>query len=237
VSRSPGPHSPEPGIRRAGSSTIQRDTHVDVGGTTGISSNPTVMTDPTRASLILRVKDARDKEAWSSFVDIYQPLIEGYGRKRGLQAEDAADLTQEVMQTVASAIQRFEYERAKGPFRSWLLRITYHKLGHFFQRRKRHSQGSGETAMPKLLEQQPDVRAIREFDRDYKRRLFEWACEAVEKEFQSSTWDAFRRTMIDEEQPRHVAEALGMSTSAVYQAKSRVLARVREKVLEIVDDE
>ena len=46
----------------------------------------------TRPSLLMRIRDHRDERAWSQFVEIYAPLIDGYGRKHGLQAADAADL-------------------------------------------------------------------------------------------------------------------------------------------------
>src|SRR5437868_6432315 len=52
---------------------------------------------PTRPSLLLRLRDARDGVAWSEFVEVYAPLVYGYARKQGLQDADAADVTQEVL--------------------------------------------------------------------------------------------------------------------------------------------
>jgi len=64
------------------------------------------MSDPptTHPSLLLRLRDARDDQAWSQFVDIYAPLVYGYARKHGLQDADAADVTQEVLRSVARSI-------------------------------------------------------------------------------------------------------------------------------------
>ena len=39
----------------------------------------------TRASLLLRLRDARDEAAWRQFIDLYAPLVYGYLRKQGLQ--------------------------------------------------------------------------------------------------------------------------------------------------------
>ncbi len=50
---------------------------------------------PTRASLLLRLRDAQDGGAWREFVDLYAPLVYGYARKQGLQDADAADLSQD----------------------------------------------------------------------------------------------------------------------------------------------
>ena len=80
------------------------------------------MSDPheTRASLLVRIRDQRDGAAWSQFVEIYSPLIYGFGRKHGLQDADAVDLTQEVLRIVARTAERFEYDAKLGSFRGWL---------------------------------------------------------------------------------------------------------------------
>jgi RNA polymerase sigma-70 factor (ECF subfamily) len=192
--------------------------------------------EPTRATLIFRVRDSRDSKAWGEFVEIYEPLVKSYCRKRGLQEADTADVSQEVLQSVVGAVQKFRYDRRRGAFRSWLLAVTHHKLLHFFGRQKRQPRGSGETAVRKLLEAQPTLDEAREWDRDYKRRLFEWAAASVRREFQPATWEAFRLTAMEDRPPGEVAAQLGMSTSAVYQARSRVTARLRERILEVVDE-
>ena len=57
----------------------------------------------TRASLLVRIRDPEDKDAWRQFVAIYAPLIHGLARRRGLQDADASDLTQEVLRKVVAA--------------------------------------------------------------------------------------------------------------------------------------
>ena len=60
----------------------------------------------TRASLLVRLRDSGDADAWRQFVRIYAPVVYGYARKRGLQDADAADLTQEVLHAVTTAAGR-----------------------------------------------------------------------------------------------------------------------------------
>jgi hypothetical protein len=43
---------------------------------------------PTRASLLVRLRDRRDQTAWQEFVALYGPLVYGYARKQGLQDAD-----------------------------------------------------------------------------------------------------------------------------------------------------
>src|SRR5206468_7504245 len=108
----------------------------------------------TQPSLLVRIRDARDAEAWQQFVGVYAPLVYGYGRRRGLQDSDAADLTQEVLRSVAMAAGRFEYDPERGTFRGWLFTVLRHKLHNFRASRRRHCQGSGDPDVQGRLEEQ-----------------------------------------------------------------------------------
>src|SRR6516162_10502521 len=108
---------------------------------------------PTRASLLLRLRDRRDAAAWDEFVDRYAPLVYGYLRKQGLQDADAADLSQDVLAAVAGAVGRLEYDPARGAFRNWLFTIVRRKLLNWRAAQANGSQASGDTAIHNLLEQ------------------------------------------------------------------------------------
>jgi len=184
----------------------------------------------THPSLLLRLRDMRNAEAWEQFVEIYTPLIYGFCRQHGLQDADAADVSQEVMQAVAHAIGRFEYDPQRGRFRTWLLTITRNKLRSFLAKQNREPHSSGETTTLQSLEEQPSAEDESDWDTAYHRRLFEVAAEQVRPEVQDSTWQAFWQMISEEKDGKAVAESLGMSVGAVYIAKSRVLARLRERI-------
>jgi RNA polymerase sigma-70 factor (ECF subfamily) len=75
-----------------------------------------------------------------------------------------------------------------------------------------------------------------EWDREYEQQLSAWAMDQVRPEFQETTWQAFHRTAVLGQGPKDVAAALGLSPGAVYVAKSRVLARLRDVIRRIQDD-
>src|SRR6266480_7156597 len=85
---------------------------------------PMAMNPDTRASLILRLADARDVQAWDEFTRIYQPVVYRLGRARGLQHADAEELVQEAMLAVARAVHAWVPDRRRGRFRDWLRRIA-----------------------------------------------------------------------------------------------------------------
>jgi RNA polymerase sigma factor (sigma-70 family) len=189
----------------------------------------------TRSSLLVRIRDAEDEQAWRQFVDIYGPLVYRYARKHGLQDADAADLTQEVLRAVAKSVDRLEYDRERGSFRGWLFSVTRNTLCKFLARRKGQVRGTGGTAMKELLEEQPDGTAedAAVWDREHEHRLFHWAARQVRDSFRKSTWQAFWQTAVEGKGAREVADMLGMSVGAAYIAKSRVLARVKMQIEQI----
>ena len=65
--------------------------------------------------------------AWSRFVKLYTPMIFFWGRKCGLQTEDASDLAQDVLTLILKKLPTFEYDQTKS-FRGWLRTITLNKL-------------------------------------------------------------------------------------------------------------
>jgi RNA polymerase sigma-70 factor (ECF subfamily) len=183
----------------------------------------------TRPSLLLRIRDERDGAAWSQFVDIYAPLIYGFSRKRGLQDADAADVTQDVLQTVCSAIKQFDYDPQMGSFRSWLFTVARNKLHKKHASARRPGAGAGGTDAIEKIESHPDP-ALDEnaaWEEEYEQRLFAWAADQVQGDVNPKTWQAFAQTAVEGKKARDVAKELGMTVAAVYLAKSRVTQRLK----------
>ena len=84
----------------------------------------------TSASLLVRIRDAADTDAWFTFQIIYAPLVRRYCQRKGLQEADAADVSQEVMLRVTHAIRSFDYNREHGRFRSWLGVLTTREIAN-----------------------------------------------------------------------------------------------------------
>jgi RNA polymerase sigma-70 factor (ECF subfamily) len=68
------------------------------------------------------------------------------------------------------------------------------------------------------------------FDWEQRRSLFHWAADRVRLEFQPSTWAAFWQTAVQQRGVPEVAAELNMSPGAIYVARSRVLARIRQLI-------
>jgi RNA polymerase sigma-70 factor (ECF subfamily) len=185
----------------------------------------------TRASLLLRLRDPRDEVAWKEFIALYGPLIYSHARGHGLQDADALDLSQEVLGAVAGAVGRLEYDPARGSFRNWLHTVVWRRLSNWRRAQRVRARGSGDSATHRLLDQCPAPQQEEEqWQADWDRRVFTWACELVRRDVTAVTWQAFWLTAVDGRPGKEVAASLGLSVAAVYLARGRVVARLKELV-------
>lgn len=191
----------------------------------------------TRFSLLVRVRDPQDTDAWAEFVGLYGPLVYKFARKRGWQDADAADLTQIVFQEL-SRQEVMRYDAQRGLFRNWLFGIVRHQMSKMLQRQRRGIQGTGDTGAQELLNEQPSAEEESAlWEQEYKRQRFLWAAEKVRSEFQEGSWQAFWRTAVDGKTPAETAAELGLTVGAVYTAKSRVLDRIKKEIKQILEEE
>ena len=165
------------------------------------------MVEPeTRPSLMLRLRQAADQQAWTEFVSIYEPLLLRLMKQRGLQEADARDVTQQVILAVTQAVERWQPDGREASFRRWLFAIARPLALKFVQRGRSvigtARRGTGGTDMLKLLDNlpEPEHRTTSTFDDEYRTEVFHFAAEQVRAEFRDTTWQAFWRTACSKRQ-------------------------------------
>lgn len=192
--------------------------------------------DSTSSSLLERVK-ARDPGGWSKLSQIYGPLVYGWARRAGLQASDAADVTQEVFRAVATNVAAFRRERPGDSFQGWLWTIARNKIRDHYRRRSTEPQAEGGSHCQARFANLPDALSADEsIDAASQSLVNHRFLELVRAEFETRTWQAFWLTAVESRSAADVAQELGMSLGAVYVAKSRVLARIRQEAAGLAED-
>jgi RNA polymerase sigma-70 factor (ECF subfamily) len=190
----------------------------------------------TSLGLLDRLKHAKpDSSDWQRLQDIYLPLIRCWLLGVPGLRDEADDLAQEVLVVVFRELPSFERQR-DGAFRAWIRQITVNRTRAFCKTRKKQPHALGDQA-DQLLAQLADSHSdlARQWDRDHDRHVVQKLLAIVQSDFEPKTWQAFTRFSLEETPAAQVAGELGMSESAVVQAKFRVLKRLREEAEELLD--
>jgi RNA polymerase sigma-70 factor, ECF subfamily len=174
----------------------------------------------------------RRPEAWRRLIDLYGPVVYRWCRQLGVARADAPDVVQDVFASVAAVAERFRRDRPGDSFGAWLRTIARNKVCDHFRRRRGQLSAEGGTEAQQRWLQVPEASAESQSAAgplDLDSRFLHRTLDLVRCEFEPGTWDVFWRLVVDGQTPGEVAEALSLSLPAVYQAKSRVLRRLRRE--------
>jgi RNA polymerase sigma-70 factor (ECF subfamily) len=178
--------------------------------------------------LLERVRDRTDAGAWSEFVAAYQPVLRAFVRRHGVFGDDILDVVQEILTRLVSTLARFEYDPARGRFRTWLWRIAGRAAANWH--RKRASRIRAEAAWHRNRTMDtgaPD--SMSEFDRASALLCLDQVLAEVRGTTAPATWACFEGQFLRGRAAGEIATELGLSLNAVYVNACRVRARVRER--------
>lgn len=190
----------------------------------------------THPSLIVRLKDPRNERAWEEFLCIYEPFLNQLVRRRGTPERHVLDVTQQVLLAIARSVNGWSDDGRAASFRRWLGRVARNVVIKFMTHERRQVTGQGGTDFSERLRHAPDVATDDRGQQEYERELIVWAADLVRSEFRETSWRAFWATQVEGRGVAEVAAELGVSSGSIYMSRSRILARIRTKVAEILDD-
>lgn len=185
----------------------------------------------TSISLLERLRQPGEAEAWARLVELYTPLLYSWACRMGLQEQDAADLVQEVFMVLVQKLPEFVYDRQRS-FRGWLRTILANKLRDRQRRAIAFPCGHEEGVLANRAGPD-DFEAI--WDAEYRQNLVARALELMQAEFQPTTWKACWEAVVSGRPTADIAADLGITVDAVYAAKSRVLRRLRQRLEGLLD--
>ncbi len=184
---------------------------------------------PTRASLLVRLKDWDDHTSWHEFHDTYSRLIHNFALKQGVAEDGAKDIVQETLLSVAKAIREFQYDPQKCSFKSWLLSVTRNRVTDHFRRHPREREArrapAAATVRTSTIERVPDPRSLAAEDvweEEWRRNVVELALEKLKAQVSTKHFQIFYLHVIKQQSTSKVAKALGVSVGQVYLVKHRL---------------
>jgi RNA polymerase sigma factor (sigma-70 family) len=198
---------------------------------------PTDEMIPTRATLLLRLKNWQDQSSWQDFFDLYWKLIHRVALKGGLTGAEADEVVQETMIAVAKHMPTFKYDPEIGSFKAWLLNLTRWRIADQIRRRKDSAElpppteeTSLGTSMTNELIDPASENLDALWDAEWEASLLEAAVAKVKRRLEPEKYQIFDFNMNKDWSSEKVAVAFGICVEQVYLAKHRVTAQIKEEV-------
>ncbi len=189
--------------------------------------------DKTRVSLLMRLRDPRDNEAWSEFDRIYRPLLTRYACARGLTEADVEDVVQYSMAQVHNEARKFEYDPTRGRFRGWLRTVVNNRVNNI-RRQPHFPPGAGDL----LARQAADGDSPEElFERIWFEEHLRHALLKIKNSCDGNTFEAFRLYVVEEHPSGEVCDRLGIDRQQLYKIKWRLTRKLREHFAALTGEE
>ncbi len=180
----------------------------------------------TQPSLLSRVRDPADQQAWGAFESKYRDLILRYCRRRGLQQADAEDVRQLTMMKLVRSLPRFVYDPERGRFRDYLYRVLKNAL-------------NDATARPSVtaravvfVEDVPDAASPAGDDvweQEWVDHHYRLAMTTIRATFDPRSVQAFERLLAGDP-IEMVARQFDMTPAGLHKVKQRVRDRLKELI-------
>jgi RNA polymerase sigma factor (sigma-70 family) len=192
---------------------------------------------PTRASLLNRLKDWKDDESWGEFMGIYRKLIFGFAVKAGLSENEAEEVVQETMISVAKTIKEFQYNPKRCSFKSWLRHLAQKRIVDCYRKRSRETllnetRHTGSVRTP-AIERVPDPAALdldAAWEAEWEKELLDAAIARVKAEVSPEQYQIFDFYVLKKMSVGKVAAALGTSATRIYLSKHRISRLIKQEV-------
>lgn len=180
---------------------------------------------------LIRGADRGDEAALREFALKYRSPVLAYVARRGFAA-DAEDLAQEVFLRVFQDRVLSKADPAHGRFRSLLLSVTRHVIGHHVERRLAQKRGAGQVqALDGVDPASPD--SDESFDREWVGHLIEISLARLAREH-PPYHEALRRFLLEGAPVAEVAKATGRTEQDVHnhlhRGKKKLADYLREQI-------
>ncbi len=197
----------------------------------------------TRQSLIERLKDWEDHQSWDEFYQTYWRLIYSMATKAGLRPDEASEVVQETILTIAKQQQQSDpkkiYDPKQGSFKNWLLNVTRWRIADQFRKRQRdqklvtplrEDEGDADTAALERLADPNGFDLEKEWNAEWNENLTKAAMHRVKMKVSPKQYQIFDCYVVKGWSSEQVQETLNVSATQVYLAKHRVGKLVKQEI-------
>ncbi len=187
--------------------------------------------ETTRSSVLKAVADTENTAAWQRLFDLYAGFVFSIARSKGLNDSDADDIVQTVFADLARNLPTFEYDRAKGRFRSYLSGLVHWRVNDRLRSGKRDAELKSafwDEAKSAASAEDEDFE-----EREWQQAALEEALRRIKPEVRPEHYAAFVASAIEGQDTDVVTKLYGISRDSLYQIRRRLTVKLREKLAEV----
>lgn len=195
------------------------------------------LAERTRKSLIARLENWEDHKTWDEFYRTYWRLIYYVALKSGLRQEEAWDVVQETVLTIAKQSKKNMYKPEQGSFKLWLWNMTRWRINDQFRQRKKDtamllhdtSADDDDTHPIDRIPDEGDTSFDQLWENEWKKNLLTAALERTKAKVSPKQFQIFDYYVQREYSVSDVCKKLGVSIAQVYLSKHRVGAVLKKE--------
>ena len=188
--------------------------------------------NPTRITLLAKLKKSENTAAWEEFEGLYRGFILSLIVRMGINQHDAEDISQAVLTKVWQKIEDFEYNANKGKFHNWLAAMTRNTVRDFFRTKKNFITGRDSVEYQEdyvQIEEQvlPDIENLAR--EEWVLHITNLAWDNIKADIYETKQAVFK--MVSQEIPnKTIAEKLNISETSVRVYKAEVFEKMRAEI-------
>ncbi len=175
--------------------------------------------EQTASSLVKGISDFSDHQKWFEFHNRYGPMIRKVLHNKGLQPDELDDAVQETYLSMLSTIERFQYDRQKGKFRSWVSKITDRAASAHRRKQMQIQVDAQEFAEHRSHE--GDLEPMED-------ERMQICLELARSRIDERTWLPFYLRVVEEAPMKEVERITRLNRNAIYQSVHRVKQCLKE---------
>ncbi len=182
--------------------------------------------ETTRSSVLRAVANTENEAAWQRLFDLYAGFVFSIARSKGLKPEDADDIVQVVFTDLARNLPTFQYDRAKGKFRSYLAGLVHWRVMDRLKAGKRDTELKANFLEEAQSSVSPDDDGFAE--REWQAAALEEALRRIKPDVRPEHYAAFVASAVEGQDTEAVMRLYGLSRDNLYQIRKRLTEKLRE---------
>ena len=197
----------------------------------------------TSETLVQRIHQVDDQEAWDRLYQLYAPLVKAFAIAKGCKSTMADDVVQLTFVSLLKSLPRFQYQKQTGRFRSFIYTIVKRRIADLFEDQNMYAFARSDTEHHHFFDEHEDSRVEvpgENWDIMYENNLMNQALEEVKQKINQKgdpiTLEIFdlyvTQRLSASEVGRRIFENhnVSINENKIYQDKSRVMQMWKDEV-------